>query len=563
MSKKFRRKPRRSLAGSIEQIIDDAVEKAHILKINKGTIKTALVYPNTYQAGMSNLGFHVVLKVANQIENVSCERVFWSKPDKTDTIPKSVETGLALDRFDVILFSISFENDFTHLVQLLGQAGLPLRSSDRNHIHPLMAAGGVACYLNPEPIAPFMDCFLMGAAESLLPSFFAHLFQAPDRFNFLKTLSQNVPGTYVPVYPPKGQSKVRVQSLKTLESFASHTAILTQETAFKNAFLIETLKGCPHGCRFCTAGFIYRPPRSYPKENIMAAMEKAVGKTDKIGLVSSAIADHPDILDICRYGLKNNFKLSFSSLRLDKLSSDLLSILTDSKMKTATLAPEAGSERMRRIINKNVTEKQILLAAANLVEAGIINLKLYFMIGLPFETMDDIHGIVQLTKRIKKVFLDASRKKKKIGRITLSINPFIPKPVTPFQWAAMEKETILKQKISLIRQELKRTANLTIQVESLKKAKIYTLLSMGDAGVADVIISAAKNGWPSALKEHGRLCEKFISEQKQTDTPLPWDFIDTGIHKSFLADEYSKAKNEKRSAPCPMIDCQKCRICRS
>ena len=232
-------------------------------------------------------------------------------------------------------------------------------------------------------------------------------------------------------------------------------------------------------------------------------MDSASGKTDKIGLVSSAIADHPDIEAICSYGKNLNFKLSFSSLRADKLSDGLIRMLSSSGVKTATIAPEAGSERMRAIINKKIKEKTILDAAKKLVEAGIINLKLYFMIGLPFEEEDDVHAIVELTKKIKSEFLDASKKKHKIGTITLSINPFIPKPFTPFQWAPMEKESILKQRVNILHEGLKKTANVKINVESLRKAKIHALLSLGDKKTADE--SGCGNNCKSPAGESG--CE--------------------------------------------------------
>jgi len=541
---------------------NEVVEQGAIVKKGKGLIKTALVYPNTYKAGMSSLGFQTVYRIANQIDHVACERVFWLDPKQKRQGLKSLETGLSLDQFDIILFSISFENDFTHLIQLLGEAGIPLRSPDRNHIHPLVVAGGVACFLNPEPIAPFTDCFLLGEAECLLEKFFNAVSKKPDRKSFLQTLEKKIPGAYVPsLHTDKTPFQIKVQYLENLDTVTTSTCILTSKTAFKDTFLIETLKGCPHGCRFCSAGFIYRPPRIYPAENIYAAMDTAFGKTDKIGLVSSAIADHPEMTSICNYGLKHNFKLSFSSIRADKLTDELIGALSNSKVKTATIAPEAGSERMRNIINKKIEETDILLATQRLVNAGIINLRLYFMIGLPFEEDQDIHAIVTLTKKIKAVFLDASKKQKRIGTITLSINPFIPKPGTPFQWAAMEDETRLKKRVKIIKQGLKKIANVKINFESLRKAKIHALLSRGDQKTADIIESASKDGWASAIRANKTYCHSIIYQEKPVDAPLPWDFLDNRVKKEFLAKEFIKAKQEKKSAACPMIDCNRCNTC--
>ena len=496
------------------------------------------------------------------MDHVSCERVFLPDPGEPSRKVRSLETGLCLDQFDIVFFSISFENDFIHLVQLIGEAGLPLRSPDRNHLHPLVVAGGVACFLNPEPIAPFMDAFLLGEAECLITPFFQSYGKNGSRAEFLQTLEQTVPGAYVPrLHSGKSRFQIQVQYLKNLDQISTFTSILSTKTAFKDAFLIEILKGCPHGCRFCSSGFISRPPRIYPAQTIMNLMDTASGKTDKIGLVSSAIADHPDIAKICAYGTSRAFKLSFSSLRADKLSDELVGALAASGVKTATIAPEAGSERMRAVINKKITETDVLEAAKKLVDAGIINLKLYFMIGLPFEEEADIHAIVDLTQKIKSEFLTASKKKHKIGTITLSINPFVPKPFTPFQWAPMEKTGVLKQRVDIIHEGLKKTANVKVNVESLRKAKIHALLSLGDQKAADILEYAAVKGWSAAMKENKVYCDVVVYQEKPLDSPLPWDFLDNRIKKEFLVKEFKKAAKEKISASCPMADCRICKTC--
>ncbi|HKJ99505.1 MAG TPA: radical SAM protein, partial [Desulfotignum sp.] len=340
---------------------DISLEQGAICKQEKGLTRVALVYPNTYRTGMSNLGFQRVYQLANQQETVACERVFLPGSGQTKMPAKSCETGLSLDRFDIILFSISFENDFVHLVQLLLGAGIPLRSCDRSHTHPLVAAGGVACFINPEPVAPFMDLFLLGEAECLIPGFFSVFHAHKSRADLLNCLEKHLPGAYVPalhipylyaapseqihksMHKEGSSEKIQVQLVKNLDDIQTHTCVLTTGTAFKNKFLVEIFKGCPHGCRFCTAGFIYRPPRIYPKNTIFAAMDKAAGKTDKLGLVGSAILDHPDIAALCSYGTENECSLSFSSLRADKLDDQMTGLLAASGVKTATIAPEAGS----------------------------------------------------------------------------------------------------------------------------------------------------------------------------------------------------------------------------
>ncbi|MEH0022742.1 MAG: radical SAM protein [Desulfobacter sp.] len=560
-----------------------AKETGAIVKRGRGLTKVALVYPNTYKAGMSSLGFQTVYRLANQHKDIACERVFLPDTREGSTSIKSLETGLSLDQFDMILFSISFENDFFNLAQLLRATGIPLRSSDRNHIHPLVAAGGVACFLNPEPIAPFVDLFLLGEAECLLDPFFDLYQRSETRTALLSVVEEQVKGAYVPsrhtpilysappfataATPPLPAKHIQVQYIKDLSDIRTTTVVTTSGTAFKDIFLVETLKGCPHGCRFCTAGFIYRPPRIYPIETLRQAIDEAAGKTDKLGLVSSAVLDHPEIGAICAYGREKGLRLSFSSLRADKLDKAIISILSESGVKTATIAPEAGSQRMRNIINKKLDRNQILSAAKALVDEGIINLRLYFMIGLPFETPEDVQAIVDLTRDIKSTFLEASRKKKKIGTITLSINPFIPKPRTPFQWSAMMAQKELKKRVEIIRQGLKKTANVILNFESLRQANVHALLSLGDRQAANLIELALEHGWTRAMKLEQAYCTRVIHTEKpsgldrEPTSALPWDLLAHRVSDSFLLKEYKRAREEKNSISCPMKPCADCRIC--
>ncbi|MBU4257867.1 MAG: radical SAM protein, partial [Proteobacteria bacterium] len=393
-------------------------------------IRIALIYPNKYHVGMSNLGFQTVYHLLNNIEDVACERSFL--PDKTGSsrdVITTIESGRPISDFDIIAFSISFENDYPNLLTILEKADIPLHSSDRGTPHPLIIAGGVACFLNPEPISSFIDCFLIGEAELMLPRFIDCFDPNINRKSLLKNIVHKVPGTYVPAFYEPTYNKdgtvrsfeplldvpvnIRRTYLKDLSQVSTCSSIITPHTTFDNTFLIETGRGCPHGCRFCSAGYVYRPPRFRPFPVIAKCLEQGVLLTDKIGLVGAAVSDFPSIKELYDYINNKDIRISFSSLRADSLCPELISLLKRSKVKTATIAPDAGSERMRKVINKGITEENVLNAAEALVSGGIPNLKLYFMIGLPTETMDDVEAVIKLCKEIKHRFLKASRIRKR------------------------------------------------------------------------------------------------------------------------------------------------------
>jgi radical SAM family uncharacterized protein len=549
----------------------------------KGRIKVALVYPNTYHVGMSNLGFQTVYYLLNKIEDVVCERAFLPEHggQKTGQI-LSIESGKPISNFDIIAFSVSFENDYPNLLTILERAGLPLRSSERGNPHPLVIAGGVTFFSNPEPVAPFVDCFLIGEAEAILPRFLdvtLSKFRSQDRQSCLKTLSQNVPGVYVPAfYNAAYNSDGTLHAFEPLEnvpftierryletlSDPTCSVILTPNTTFDRTFLIEVGRGCPHGCRFCSTGFVYRPPRFRSLSLLEQCLKTGGSMTDEIGLVGAAVSDLPDIDTLCGQAHDQDTRISFSSLRADAISSELLSVLRKSNVKTAAIAPDAGSERLRNVINKGITEDDILLAAENLVASGVPNLKLYFMVGLPTETMDDVEAIVSLCKQIKHKFLKSSRTRKRIGEITVSLNSFVPKPFTPFQWVAMDDIRSLKHKIKKVKDGLKRVANMRIHADIPRWAYIQTLLSRGNRKVAQILTLANQNrgNWPKSLKASSINSDFYVYREHALDELLPWDFIDNGINKSFLEKEYKKAIQGKASPKCPMESCNTCGVCK-
>ena len=550
----------------------------------KGRIKVALVYPNTYHVGMSNLGFQTVYDLLNKIDHVVCERSFL--PD--DSGPAAgrivaIESGSPISDFDIIAFSVSFENDYPNLLTILDRAGIPLRSDDRGTPHPLVIAGGIAFFSNPEPMSPFIDCFLIGEAEAILPRFFDIALPdllSQDKRTCLKTLARNVTGAYVPAfysttYNPDGTVcaieplidvpvKIERMYMKDLSNVPTCSAIITTDTTFDSTFLIEVGRGCPHGCRFCSTGFVYRPPRFRPFSLLDKCLQQGASMTDEIGLVGAAVSDLPDINKLCGRALEKGTRISFSSLRADALSPELLSILRQNKVKTATIAPDAGSERMRKVINKGITEEDVLNAAENLVASGIPNLKLYFMIGLPTETMDDVEAIVLLCKQIKHRFLKSSRIRKRIGEITVSLSSFIPKPFTPFQWIPMDEVRSLKKKIKKIKDGLKRVANVRVHSDIPRWAYIQALLSSGDRKVAQILLLANQNrgNWPKTFKASPVNPDFYVHRERSLNELLPWDFIDNGINKSFLKQEYKRALQGKTSPPCPIESCNICGVCK-
>ncbi len=552
-----------------------------VRKTGSHHLSVALVYPNTYHVAMSNLGFQTVYHLINAENQVVCERVLL--PDesarKTDSI-SSVESGKALAQFDIIAFSIAFENDYPNILSILSLAGIPLLSSKRDAVRPLIVAGGVACLLNPEPLAAFIDCFLIGEAEAILPHFFKTLNPANDKQSQLRELARHVPGAYVPAfyrtdYHADGTIKsfeprynlapqINRVYLANLNQTDTCSTLLSPHTTFADTYLIETGRGCPRGCRFCAAGFIYRPPRFRSRQQLQQNIKTGLALTTKIGLVGSAITDQPELDRICETAHTLHAEISFSSMRADALTPQLIETLRASGVRTATIAPDAGSERMRTVINKGLNEKQILSAVYALVAGGIPNLKLYFMVGLPTETMEDVESIVKLCKRIKHQFLQASRAQKHIGEITVSLNCFVPKPFTPFQWAAMDDTSTLKAKIKRVKAGLKSVANLRVHADVPRWAYVQALLARGDRRVADILVQVFQNqgNWSQSLKASPLNADFYVLRQRDPKEMLPWDYLNHGVSKSFLKKEYQRALRAKESATCPMIDCERCQVCR-
>lgn len=535
-----------------------AREENPVIKPWGGRIPVALVFPNTYSVGMANLGFQLLYSMLNREEDVVCERVFW-EPGQGDP-PLSMETQQPLGRFEILAFSIPFENDYPHLPEMLGLAGIPLDSKRRFAPQPMVWVGGVTASLNPEPIAPFVDLFAIGEAEALLPELLREYRSCRQRRaskrECLEGMS-SIQGVYVPClyqlrYDKKGllrsfrpmggaPEKVVRRVAADLESEIPRSHVLGPCSEFESMVLVEIGRGCPRRCRFCAAGHLFHPVRHRSLESLGPTIEEALKFREKIGLVSSSVCDHPELQGICTEVISRGGKISVSSLRLDRLEDYLLEGLAKSGHRTISLAPEAGSQRLRDLIGKNIDENQILDAVERILSVGIRRLRMYFMVGLPTETRQEVEQIVKLVKKLLHLGRTISRGKG-LEQVTLSVNPFVPKPWTPFQWHPFEEISELKQRIQLIQRQLKTEKGVQVLYEPPKWARIQSLLARGDRRMALVLELVARGEtWEQAFKEVNLNPEFYLYRTREPQELFPWDFIEQGYSKDLLWRLYQRA----------------------
>src|SRR5262245_17755752 len=465
---------------------------------------------------MSNLGFQTMYRLFNAEEDVVCERFFLPPKQELAELLASKTPLLTLESqtpvgdFDVIAFSVSFEWDYVNVLTLLRLAGVPRYAAERTHRHPLVVVGGAVTFVNPEPLAPFADVIAAGEGEALVPALGRAFSEATDRDDLLRRLARErgfyVPSFYEPHYSADGSLAgytlkpeaagtepetqniplpVRKAALKTTEAVdPPATGIFTPDTEFGARFLVEVVRGCANLCRFCWAGYNYLPVRAFPADRILQLAEQARRHANRVGLVSIALCDHPEIERILARLNEMGYGISPASLRLDDLTESIVKVLRASGEKTITIAPETGSDRLRRVVNKTVTNDEILDRAELIFASGIENLKLYYMIGLPTETDDDLVAIRDLTLQLRERMMAPARAKGQVGTITGSVNPLIPKPGTAYQWLPMEDSRAIEKKIKRLRSLMAGIDNVYFNIKSERHSYYQALLSLGDRRVA-------------------------------------------------------------------------------
>lgn len=560
-------------------------------------LPVALVYPNTYPLAVSNLGYQLVYKQLNEIDEIVCERFVY--PSENEPL-RSLESNRPLSDFPVIFGSISFEDDYPRLVALLAAGGIEVFAADRSQEigpgSPLVIFGGVGVFMNPEPLAGFADIMVIGEAEPILAPLadnIRDMFHAgTPRRDFLCSIGKSMAGCYVPaLYSFEFGEHGRVLSVNHEKGLpdrvakvvadqcdvASHSQLLSPEAEL-GMFMTELGRGCSMGCRFCAAGFIYRPPRRWSESTILNGLHSCPTDMKRVGLLGMEMTDQGVLDSISEYLKENDCSLSFSSLRADRISSRLLSLLSESGLKSVAIAPDGCSQRLRRVINKGLTEKDLLASSEKLVAAGIFNLKLYVMIGLPTETNDDLDEMIRLVKQLHEKILPIGQKRGRVSTITLSVNSFVPKPWTPFQYTSfggLDEDTAelihdetkavlaLKEKIKYLRKGLSKVANLKIKVDRPERVLQQAVYARGDRRLAPVLVDVGVHGrsLKQALKKHGLTAWEYAVRPRSRSEQFCWDIIDHNIKKEYLWQEYIKGREEKTTMPCDTAKCKRCGVC--
>ena len=546
-------------------------------------VPVAFLYPNTYHLGMSNLGLHILYQILNG-KGWACERFFLPEAKKqteyvkTKTALFSMETQRPLANFPYICATISFEMDYLNFLRQLELGHIKLLSAERGEKDPFVIIGGPCATFNPEPLADFADMVVIGEGEETLPK----LLQLLERLRMAKKdrkeqllAAAQLPGVYVPqfykpVYDDAGhfaamerladvpETIVR-QWVRDLDEYPHTSAIISPYTEFSNMFIVEVARGCGRHCRFCMAGYCFRKPRSRNLKLLLEDIRNRPEATAKVGLMGAAVSDYPEMKQLTKTLAEEAVPFSCASLRADSLDLPLVQALAKSGQRTMTVAPEAGSVRMRAAINKGITEEHIYEAMEYAAQAGMPNTKLYFMIGLPGESDEDIEEMVALVHRVRKRMDELGH----TGDLVLSVNAFVPKPFTPYQWSPLENIKTLKRRFKLLQTGFKKDRRIRLLTESLKETVLQAVLARGNRKLGTVLqwANAHQAGLKEALQSNGMDPEELACRKIETESPLPWDHLDMGVTKNYLQKERKNSETGKFTPQC-FDGCERCGVCK-
>ncbi|CDF58116.1 TIGR03960 family B12-binding radical SAM protein [Thermobrachium celere] len=571
---------------------------------NSVKIRFAFCFPDVYEVGMSHLGLKIIYHMLNEREDCYCERAFapWSDMEnimREKNIPLyALETKDPLSEFDFVGFTLQYEMSYTNVINMLDLAGIPLLSEQRNN-HPFVVFGGPCAY-NPEPLADIADFFILGEAEEVLNEvldlYLVWKESKASRKEFLEKVSE-IEGVYVPslyyieynddgtikqMVPKKSNYKTKITKriVRDLDkSYYPEKMIVPVTEVVHDRIMLETFRGCTRGCRFCQAGMIYRPIRERSTSKLVDLADRLVKSTgyDEISLTSLSICDYSDIENLVKTLIEkyreSNVGISLPSLRIDSFSVNLINEIQKVRKTGLTFAPEAGTQKMRDVINKGVTEEDLIKSVRSAFELGWNNIKLYFMIGLPFETNEDIEGIAELAYKVVDEYFNVPKEKRQKGlNVTVSTSSFVPKPFTPFQWFGQNTMEQLYEKQRLLKEKIK-SKFITYNWHETPISFLEAVFARGDRRLTKVLIRAWElgckfdgwqehfkfNKWMQAFEECNIDPHFYATRHRDLDEVLPWDFIDVGVSKSYLINEYKKAEKAILTHDC-RLGCTGCGI---